>query len=55
MTTKAVDPPMAAHALDDSEKIAIREAVEGDNEALLELTRLTPMADSGLPGSFCTN
>ena len=42
MTTKAVDCPMATHALDDAEKVAICEAVEADNEALLELTRLTP-------------
>lgn len=54
MTTKAVDYPMATHAPDDAEKVAIREAIEGDNEALLELTRLTPIADSQVPDSFCT-
>ena len=46
MTIKAVDAPTPTRTFVDSDGIVIREAVEGDNDALLELTRLTPMAGS---------
>ncbi len=44
MTTKALDVPVATQNFAGSEGVEIREAVEADNDALLELTRLTPMA-----------
>jgi GNAT superfamily N-acetyltransferase len=44
--TKTLDAPMVAQSLVGSDLIMIREALESDNEALLELTRLTPMAGS---------
>jgi hypothetical protein len=44
MTTKIVDAPEATGRFAGSGAIEIREAIEEDNEALLALARVTPMA-----------
>ena len=46
MTTKVLDASMTTQSAAESGLIEIREAVEADNNALLELTRITPMAGS---------
>jgi ribosomal protein S18 acetylase RimI-like enzyme len=43
MTTRILETPVAADSRIENDGIEIREAVASDNEALLELTRLTPM------------
>ena len=44
LTTNIMDAPLVARSFAEGGRIEIREAVAADNEALLALTRVTPMA-----------